>query len=59
MDGRIDGLDQAWLAAEIFDGDGDAAMSSGGGRVRSGAAADVNGDGTIGAADLCALLPLR
>jgi hypothetical protein len=59
MDGGIGDRDGEQLVAEIFDGDGTAAISSGGGRLRSGAAADVNRDGSIGAADLGALRQLR
>jgi hypothetical protein len=50
--GRIEPADLAQLIAELFDGDGDAAISSAGGAVVSGAEADVNADGRISAADL-------
>ena len=58
-DGEWTDADMDLLVAEIFDGDGDAAAAVGGGRIASGAAADVNGDSRISAADVTALLILR
>ena len=55
-DGHVDAADLDQLIAEIYDGDGDAAVDAGGGTVPSGPAADVNGDGRITAADFTALL---
>ena len=54
-DGQVSSDDEDQIVAEIFDGDGNAAMSCGGGTLRTGAAADVNGDGLVGAADLTEL----
>jgi hypothetical protein len=47
------------LIDELFDGDGDRVGDVGGGAIGSTAAADVNGDGRVTAADLTALLSLR
>jgi hypothetical protein len=58
-DGRVTALDARLLVAEIFDGDGDSAAAASGGAVVSGPAADVNGDGSIGAADLVGFAMLR
>jgi dockerin type I repeat protein len=55
----VDAADLRHLIDELFDGDGDRAVDAGGGSVHSTAAADVNGDGRITAADLTALLALR
>jgi len=51
--GRFDDADRQWIAAEIFDGDGEAlaeAVTSG--SVRGLPGVDVNGDGRVTAADL-------
>lgn len=53
--GVVDAADLRQLVAELFDGDGDRVGDVAGGTVRSTAAADVNGDGRITAADLAAL----
>ena len=53
-DGSITAADSTWLAAEIYDGDGDATAAVGGGHVASSAAADANDDGRVTAADFLA-----
>jgi hypothetical protein len=55
-DGVVNVEDVAALFAELFDGDGDAAESVGGGLVASDAGADVDGDGRVNAADTVALV---
>jgi hypothetical protein len=55
-DGRTDTTDLRLLIAEIYDGDGDDAGNTGGGRIATTAAVDVNGDGHITAADITALV---
>jgi hypothetical protein len=54
-DGAVNTLDLAALPGEIFDGDGGDADSCGGGRQRSDAGADVNGDRLISVADTTSL----
>lgn len=58
-DGDVTEADATQLIAELCDGDGDSAAAAGGGTVASGAAADVNGDARLTAADLAALMGRR
>jgi hypothetical protein len=55
-DGRTDAADLRLLIAEIYDGDGDDAGNTAGGRIATTRAVDVNHDGRITAADVTALL---
>jgi hypothetical protein len=55
----VNAADLRLLIDELFDGDGDRVGDVGGGAFHSTAAADVNGDGRVTAADLAALLLLR
>ncbi len=47
----VDERDLGRCAAEIFDGDGDAAAAVGGGTIASAPGVDANGDGKVSAAD--------
>jgi hypothetical protein len=51
-DGELTAADVDQLVSEIFDGDGDAALSCGAPPILSAAGADGNGDGMVSAADL-------
>jgi hypothetical protein len=51
-DGELTAADVDQLVSEIFDGDGEEALSCGAPPILSAAGADANGDGVIGAADL-------
>jgi hypothetical protein len=56
-DGRVTPTDAEALTAEVFDGDGDAALAAPAGYVATpGAAADVNHDARITAADLVGVM---
>jgi hypothetical protein len=56
-DGLLTPADVDQLISEIFDGDGDAALSCGAPPIMSFAGADANADGLIGAADLTSARP--